>query len=121
MMEEKVEEIRTVGEMAEDGTTGEAAAIAGGKRSGLEAAEPRLPGGKKGGLLNTVLKVVEASGSFLDPNLVEKEVEVVGTGKSQRGHSCSIHKCCGTALLQQVCVEGWEGGGCPQGLLPQGP
>jgi hypothetical protein len=107
-MEEKVEEMRTVGETAEDATTGEVRAIAGGKRSGLEAAEPRLSGGKKGRLLNTVLKVVEASGSFLDPNLVEKEGEVVGMGKSQRGCSCSIHKCCGTELLQQdkVCVEG---------------
>ncbi len=81
-MEEKVEEMRTVGEMAKDATTGEVTAIAGGKRSGLEVAEPHLPGGKKGRLLNTVLKVVEASGSCLDPNLVEKEVEVVGMGKS---------------------------------------
>ncbi len=113
-MEEKVEEMR-VGETAEDATTGEAATIAGGKQSGLEVADPRLPGGKKGCLLNTVFEVVETSGSFLDPNLVEAEVEVVGMGKSQRGCSCSIHKCCGTALLQQdkVCVEGWEGGGCP--------
>ncbi len=51
-----------------------------------------MPGAKK-------VEVVEASGSFLDPNLVETEVEVMGMGKSQCGCSCGVHNCCGTALL----------------------
>ncbi len=47
MMEEKAEEMRTVGKTMEDATTGEAVAIAGGKRSGLKAAEPRVLGGRR--------------------------------------------------------------------------
>ncbi len=51
LMEEKAGEMGKVGETAEDATTGEAVVIAGGNRSGLEAAEPRLLGAKKGRLI----------------------------------------------------------------------
>ena len=55
----------------------------------------------------------------MDPNLVGVEVEIVGTGESQRGRSCNTHSCCGTALLrvgsfvcfnrtQFVCRDGEE-------------
>ncbi len=66
LMKVKAGEMGKVGEMTEDVTTGEAVVIADVKRSVLEAAERRVPGAKKGCLLNAVLKVVEASGSFLD-------------------------------------------------------
>ena len=48
----------------------------------------KLPMGR---ILNYVLKVVESSGTFVDPNIVGSEVEVVGTGESQRGRSCCEH------------------------------
>jgi len=53
-----------------------------------------------GRILNSVLEVVESSGTFVDPNIVGSEVEVVGTGESQRGHSCGEHNVCGTALVR---------------------
>ena len=56
----------------------------------------KLPMGR---ILNSVLKVVESSGTFVDPNIVGSDVEVVGTGESQRGHSCGEHDVCGTALI----------------------
>jgi hypothetical protein len=54
-----------------------------------------------GHILNSVLEVVESSGTFVDPNIVGSDVEVVGTGESQRGRSCGEHNVCSTAL---VCV-----------------
>jgi hypothetical protein len=53
-----------------------------------------------GCILNSVLEVVESSGTFVDPNIVGSDVEVVGTGESQRGHSCGEHNICGTALVR---------------------
>ncbi len=40
---------------------------------------------RMGHILNSVLKVVEGSGTFVDPNIVGSDVEVVGTGESQHG------------------------------------
>ena len=51
-------------------------------------------------IFNSVLKVVESSGTFVDPNIVGSNVEVVGTGESQRGRSCGEHNVCGTALVR---------------------
>ena len=51
-------------------------------------------------IFNSVLEVVESSGTFVDPNIVGSDVEVVGTGESQRGQSCGEHYICGTALVR---------------------
>ena len=50
--------------------------------------------------LNSVLEVVESSGTFVDPNIVGSDVEIVGTGESQRGRSCGEHNVCGTAVVR---------------------
>ena len=60
-------------------------------------AQQRLP---MGCILNSVLEVVESSGTFVDPNIVGSDVEVVGTGESQRGRSCGEHNVCGIALVR---------------------
>jgi len=57
----------------------------------------KLPIGR---ILDSILEVVESSGTFVDPNIVGFDVEVVGTGESQRGCSCSEHNVCGTALVR---------------------
>ena len=44
---------------------------------------------------------MESSGTFVYPNIVGSDVEVVGTGESQRSRLCSEHYVCGTTL---VCV-----------------
>jgi hypothetical protein len=62
----------------------------------VPAPTQKLPMGR---ILNSVLKVVESSGTFVDPNIVGSNVEVVGTGESQRGRSCGKHYVCGTALV----------------------
>jgi hypothetical protein len=59
--------------------------------------QQRLP---MGCILNSVLEVVESSGTFVDPNIVGSDVEVVGTGESQRGRSCGEHNVCGIALVR---------------------
>ncbi len=51
-------------------------------------------------IFNSVLKVVESSGAFVDPNIVGSDVEVVGTGESQCGQSCGEHYVCGTELVR---------------------
>jgi hypothetical protein len=53
-----------------------------------------------GRILNSVIEVVESSGTFVDPNIVGSDVEIVGTGESQRGRSCGEHNVCGTALVR---------------------
>jgi len=53
-----------------------------------------------GFILNSILEVVESSGTFVDPNIVGSDVEIVGTGESQCGRSCSEHNVCGTALVR---------------------
>ena len=59
-------------------------------------------------ILNSVLEVVESSGTFVDPNIVGSDVEIVGTGESQRGRSCGEHNVCGNALVRggsYVCFD----------------
>ena len=63
----------------------------------VPAPAQKLPMGR---ILDSVLKVVESSGTFVDPNIVGSDVEVVGTGESQRGRSCGEHNVCGNALVQ---------------------
>jgi hypothetical protein len=53
-----------------------------------------------GRILNSVIEVVESSGTFVDPNIVGSDVEIVGTGESLRGRSCGEHNLCGTALVR---------------------
>jgi hypothetical protein len=53
-----------------------------------------------GRILNSVIQVVESSGTFVDPNIVGSDVEIVGTGESQGGRSCGEHNVCGTALVR---------------------
>jgi len=63
------------------------------------ASAQKLPMGR---IINSVLKVVESSGTFVDPNIVGSDVEVVGTGESQRGRSCGEHNVCGGTALARV-------------------
>ena len=63
----------------------------------VPAPAQKLPMGR---ILDSVLKVVESSGTFVDPNIVGSDVEIVGTGESQRGRSCGEHNVCGTALVR---------------------
>ena len=51
-------------------------------------------------ILNSIIEVVESSGTFVDPNIVGSDVEIVGTGESQRDRSCGEHNVCGTALVR---------------------
>ena len=53
-----------------------------------------------GHILDSILEVVESSGTFVDPKIVGSDVEVVGTGESQRDCLCSEHNVCGTALVR---------------------
>jgi hypothetical protein len=87
------------------------------------------------------MDIVEASGAFMDRNIVGSHVEVVGVGESQRGRSCSKHRVCGSQLREgsYVCFRktqfAWRGGdeedvievfhldsgimGCKVGYLPK--
>ena len=49
----------------------------------------KLPMGR---ILYSVIEVVESSGTFVDPNIVGSDVEILGTGESQRGRSCGEHR-----------------------------
>ena len=51
-------------------------------------------------ILNSVLEVVESSGTFVDPNIVKSDIEVIGTGESQCGRSSGEHDVCSTALVR---------------------
>ena len=46
------------------------------------------------------MDIVEASGAFMDRNLVGSHVEVVGIGESQRGRSCNKHRVFGLQLRE---------------------
>ena len=48
--------------------------------------------------LVSAMDIVEASGAFMDRNIVGSHVEVVGIGESQRGRSCNKHHVCGSQL-----------------------
>jgi len=82
---------------------------------GSRAQQPRVVNAT----LVTAMSIVEASGSFMDCNIVESQVEVVGTGELQCKHSCNEHHVC----RLQLC-EGSYGcfcktqrrGGCSQGF-----
>jgi hypothetical protein len=87
------------------------------------------------------MDIVEASGAFMDRNLVGSHVEVVGIGESQRGRSCNKHRVCRSQLREgsYVCFRktqfAWRGGdeedvlevfhlingimGCKVGYLPK--
>jgi hypothetical protein len=91
--------------------------------------------------LVSAMDIVEASGAFMDCNLVGSHVEVVGIGKSQRGQSYNKHCICGLQLHEgsYVCFRkvqfAWRGGdkedvlevfhlnsrimGCKVGYLPK--
>ena len=53
-----------------------------------------------GHILDSILEVVESSGTSVDPKIVGSDVEVVGTGESQRDRLCSEHNVCGTELVR---------------------
>jgi len=87
------------------------------------------------------MDIVEASGAFMDRNIVGSQVDVVGIGESQRGRSCNKHHVCGSQLREgsYVCFRktrfAWRGGdeedvlevfhlgsgimGCKVGYLPK--
>ena len=91
--------------------------------------------------LVSAMDIVEASGAFMDRNIVGSHVEVVGIGESQRGQSCNKHRVCGSQLREgsYVCFHktrfAWRGGdkedvlevfhldsrimGCKVGYLPK--
>jgi hypothetical protein len=62
------------------------------------------------------MDIVEASGAFMDRNIVGSHVEVVGICESQRGQSCNEHRVCGSQLPEgsYVCFRktqfAWRGG-----------
>jgi hypothetical protein len=87
------------------------------------------------------MNIVEASGAFMDRNIVGSHVDVLGIGESQRGRSCNKHRVCGSQLHEgsYVCFRktqfAWRGGdeedvlevfhlnsgimGCKVGYLPK--
>jgi hypothetical protein len=91
--------------------------------------------------LVSAMDIVEASGAFMDRNIVGSQAEVVGIGESQRGRSCDQHRVCGSQLRKRgyVCFRktqfAWRGGaeeddlevfhlnsgimGCKVGYLPK--
>jgi hypothetical protein len=97
--------------------------------------------GAKNHTLVSAMDTVEASGAFMDRNIVGSHVEVVGIGESQRGRSCNKHHVCGSQLREgsYVCFRktqfAWRGGdkedvlevfhldsgimGCKEGYLPK--
>jgi hypothetical protein len=66
--------------------------------------------------LVSAMDIVEASGAFMDRNIVGSHVEVVGIGESQQGRSCNKHRVCGSQLREgsNVCFcktqFAWRGG-----------
>jgi len=115
--------------------------------SAVAAAAATMMGMVGGGLsvanhtLISAMDIVEASGSFMDRNIVELQVEVVGIGESQQGRSCNKHRVCGSQLCEgsYICFHktqfAWRGGdeedvldvfqldsgimGCKVGYLPK--
>jgi hypothetical protein len=91
--------------------------------------------------LVSAMDIMEASGAFMDRNIVGSHVEVVGIGEPQRGQSCNKHHVCGSQLCEgsYVCFRktrfAWRGGdkedllevfhldsgimGCKVGYLPK--
>jgi hypothetical protein len=91
--------------------------------------------------LVSAMDIVEASGAFMDRNIVGSHVDIVGIGESQRGRSCNKHHVCGSQLREgsYVCFRktrfAWRGGdeedvlevfhldsgimGCKVGYLPK--
>jgi hypothetical protein len=91
--------------------------------------------------LVSAMDIVEASGAFMDRNIVGSLVKVVGIGELQRGLSCDQHRLCGSQLCEgsYVCFcktrFAWRGGaeedvlevfhldsgimGCKVGYLPK--
>ena len=112
--------------------------VGGGDASGKPRAQQ--PGVANHTLVST-MDIVEASGLFMDRNIVGLQVEVVGIGESQRGRSCNKHHVCGSQLCKgrYVCFRktwfAWRGGdeedvlevfhldsgimGCKVGYLPK--
>ena len=64
--------------------------------------------------LVSTMDIMEASGAFMDHNIVGSHVEVVGIGESQQGRSCNKHHICGSQLRKgsYVCFRktGLRGG-----------
>ena len=76
------------------------------ERSAVAAAAATMMGMVGGGssvenhTLISAMDIVEASGSFMDRNIVGLQVEVVGIGESQQGRSCNKHRVCGSQLRE---------------------
>jgi len=105
-------------------------------RGGDDSVKPRA----KNHTLLSAMDIMEASGAFMDHNIVGSHVEVVGICESQRGRSCNKHHVCGPQLRESsyVCFRktrfAWRGGdeedvlevfyldsgimGCKVGYLP---
>jgi hypothetical protein len=66
--------------------------------------------------LVSAMDIVEASGAFMDCNIVGTQVEVVGIGELQQGRLCNQHRVCGLQLCKgsYVCFRktrfAWRGG-----------
>ena len=61
---------------------------------GDDSGKPRA----KNHTLVSAMDIVEASGAFMDHNIVGSHVEVVGIGESQRVQSCKKHHVCRSQL-----------------------
>jgi hypothetical protein len=124
--------------VAEESTAAAAAVTMIGMAGGDDdAGKPRA----KNHTLVSAMDIVEASGAFMDRNIIGSHVEVVGTCESQRGRSCNKHHICGSLLHEgsYVCFcktwFAWRGGdeedvlevfhlesgimGCKVGYLPK--
>jgi len=104
---------------------------------GDDSGKPRA----KNHTLVSAMDIVEASGAFMDRNIVGSHVEVVGISESHRGQSCNEHRIWGLQLLEgsYICFRktqlAWRGGdnedvlevfhlnsgimGCKMGNLPK--
>jgi hypothetical protein len=137
-----------------DAIAEESAAVAAAVEESAEAAaavtmmEMMVGGGDDSGklhalncTLDTAMDIVEASGAFMDRNIVGSQVEVVGIGELQQGRLCDQHRVCELQLRKgsYVCFRktgfAWRGGakedvlgvfhlnsgimGCKVGYLPK--
>jgi len=71
-----------------------AVTIMGMVEGGDDSGKPRA----KNHTLVSAVDIVEASGAFMDRNIVGSHVKVVGIGELQRGQSCNKHHVCRSQL-----------------------
>ena len=98
-----------------------AATMVGMTRGGNNSGKPRAQQSHaENGALASVMDIVtvEMSGAFMDCSIVMSQVEVIGTGESQRGrlynehHVCRLQLCMGSYVCFGKTQFAWRGGEC---------